>query len=159
MEEYFNYQKLLNDATLTIVKDVLKDVSQNGLHGNHHFFISFDTTIEDVKLSKKLRELFPKELTIVLQHQFEDFYITDDKFSVKLSFYGKKEMIIVPFKSITSFVDPSVGFFLTFKVSDKDNCLLKEFKQDVEENCNLNSLASEDKIIDLNKFRQKDLNK
>ena len=83
--------------------------------GEHHFFITFDTTAEDVRLSDRLRAQYPEEMTIVLQHQFWDLKVTDEAFEVGLSFGGVAERLVVPFEAIKAFADPSVQFTLQFE--------------------------------------------
>ena len=101
------YQKLVQEALLGVVRSVLKDVSENGLQGEQHFFITFRTQADGVHIPKSMKERYPDEMTIVLQHQFDDLKVEDDSFSVLLSFSGKPERLIVPFKSLLGFVDPS----------------------------------------------------
>jgi hypothetical protein len=92
----------------------LADVARNGLPGDHHFFIGFSTTAPGVRISNRLRESYPEEMTVVLQHQFWDLEVTDTGFSVSLSFNGVPERLVVPFSSIKGFLDPSVQFGLQF---------------------------------------------
>jgi len=86
--------------------------------GEHHFFITFDTTAEDVRLSPRLLAQYPEEMTVILQHQFWDLTVTEERFEVGLSFGGIAERLVVPFNSIKSFFDPSVQFGLQFEPSD-----------------------------------------
>ena len=110
-----DYDQIVEDALRLVVKKSLELVNQEGLPGNHHFYISFDSTYNGVKVPSELRVGEDNEIKIILQHQFWDLIIDDHKFSVVLSFNGKKKNISVPFNSITSFSDPSVGFSLQFK--------------------------------------------
>ncbi len=121
--DHIRYDILAQDALRGLVRQVLTDAARNGLPGEHHFFISFDTRAEGVKLSPRLREQYPEEMTVVLQHQFWDLKVGEDWFEVGLSFGGVAERLTVPFESITSFVDPSVQFqlqFQTIEASDED---------------------------------------
>jgi uncharacterized protein len=88
------------------------------LPGEHHFFITFISTAEGVKLSPRLLAQYPEEMTVILQHQFWDLVVTDDRFEVGLSFGGIPERLVVPFNSIKSFFDPSVQFHLQFDPSE-----------------------------------------
>jgi hypothetical protein len=99
------------------VRTVLIDAATKGLPGEHHFFISIDTTAEGVRISPRLRAQYPAEMTIVLQHQFWDLIVTDDTFDVGLSFNGVPERLTVPFTAIKGFFDPSVQFALQFAVN------------------------------------------
>jgi hypothetical protein len=108
-----NYPALLEEATLELVKKVLIRIENEGLSGEHHFYISFETDHPGVILSDRMKK-YPEEITIVLQNQFEDLVTRQEFFSVKLSFNGIKEVIRVPFDSLTNFVDPSEKFSLQF---------------------------------------------
>lgn len=108
-----NYEALAQDAMRGVVKSALAIAAQ-GLPGDHHFYISFDTRALGVTLSKRLRERYPKEMTIVLQHRFWDLLVSDDRFEVKLTFDGIPERIVIPFQAVKVFVDPSVRYGLQF---------------------------------------------
>ena len=97
-----------------VVRDVLQRVSREGVPGEHHFYVSFRTTDPEVRLSQRLRERYPAEMTIVLQHQFWDLDVDDDGFEVGLSFGNVPEKLVVPFASVTGFFDPAVQFGLKF---------------------------------------------
>ena len=111
MEEY---QNLVQDALLGVVRSILKEVQENGLQGEQHFFITFKTQAGGVKIPAFLKERYPEEMTIVLQHQFDDLLVEDDYFSVLLSFNGRPERLKIPFKSLLTFADPSEQFILQF---------------------------------------------
>lgn len=113
--DIIDYGKLVDEAMHVIVAKVLKIVQNKGLPGNHHFFISFITKYPGVKLSKALMNKYPREMTIVLQYQFQDLKVDNTGFSIVLSFNGVKEGIYIPFASITTFADPSVQFGLQFR--------------------------------------------
>jgi len=115
--DYIRYDILTQDALRSVVHTVLADVAAKGLPGEHHFFISIDTRAEGVGLSSRLKAQYPKEMTVVLQHQFWDMVVTDDRFEVGLSFNGVPERLVVPFRAIKGFVDPSVQFGLQFAVA------------------------------------------
>ena len=115
--DYIRYDILTQDALRSVVHTVLVDVAAKGLPGEHHFFISIDTRAEGVGLSPRLKAQYPKEMTVVLQHQFWDMVVTDDRFEVGLSFNGVPERLVVPFRAIKGFVDPSVQFGLQFAVA------------------------------------------
>jgi uncharacterized protein len=101
-----------------VLRRVLSDAAEHGLPGEHHFFITFLSTAEGVKLSPRLLAQYPEEMTVILQHQFWDLVVTEDRFEVGLSFGGIPERLVVPFGSIKSFFDPSVQFGLQFEPSD-----------------------------------------
>ena len=110
-----DYDLIVESTLRLVVKKSLELVNQEGLPGDHHFYISFDSTHKGVKVPSELKASEDNEIKIILQHQFWDLTIDDQKFSVVLSFNGKKKNISVPFNSIISFSDPSVGFSLQFK--------------------------------------------
>jgi hypothetical protein len=118
--DYIRYDILIQDAMRSVVRTVLTDAATKGLPGEHHFFISFDTTAEGVGLSTRLKAQYPKEMTVVLQHQFWDLAVTNDRFEVGLSFSGIPERLVVPFRAITSFEDRAVQFVLQFAASEEE---------------------------------------
>ena len=114
--DHIRYDSLVQEALRGMVRDVLADAAKNkGMPGEHHFFITFDTTAEGVRLSPRLLAQYPEEMTVVLQHQFWDLKVTDDAFEVGLSFGGVAERLVVPFEAIKAFADPSVQFTLQFE--------------------------------------------
>src|SRR5689334_21310492 len=113
-EPHIDYESLAQVAMRSMVRMVLARVAKTGLPGEHHFYIAFDTQAPGVSLSKRLREKYPKEMTLVLQHRFWDLIVSDDRFEVKLTFDGIPERLVVPFASIRVFIDPSVRYGLQF---------------------------------------------
>ncbi|HYS89583.1 MAG TPA: ClpXP protease specificity-enhancing factor SspB [Bradyrhizobium sp.] len=116
--DHIRYDVLARDALRGVLRRVLTDAAENGLPGDHHFFITFLSTAEGVKLSPRLLAQYPEEMTVILQHQFWDLTVTEDRFEVGLSFGGIAERLVVPFNSIKSFFDPSVQFGLQFEPAD-----------------------------------------
>ena len=116
--DHIRYDVLARDALRGVLRQVLTDAAAHGLPGEHHFFITLLSTAEGVKLSPRLLAQYPEEMTIILQHQFWDLVVTEDRFEVGLSFGGVPERLVVPFNSIKSFFDPSVQFGLQFEASD-----------------------------------------
>jgi hypothetical protein len=112
--DHIRYDVLARDALRGVLRRVLTDAAEHGLPGEHHFFITFLSTAEGVKLSPRLLAQYPEEMTVILQHQFWDLVVTEDRFEVGLSFGGVAERLVVPFNSIKSFFDPSVQFGLQF---------------------------------------------
>ncbi len=119
-QDLIRYDLLAQEALRGVVRSVLADVARNGLPGEHHFFIAFDTTAPGVRISNRLRESYPEEMTVVLQHQFWDLEVTETGFSVSLSFNGIPERLVVPYSSIKGFLDPSVQFGLQFESGEAD---------------------------------------
>jgi uncharacterized protein len=118
--DHIRYDVLARDALRGVLRRVLADAAEHGLPGEHHFFITFLSTAEGVKLSPRLLAQYPEEMTVILQHQFWDLVVTEDRFEVGLSFGGIPERLVVPFNSIKSFFDPSVQFSLQFEASDEE---------------------------------------
>src|ERR1700712_1546195 len=112
--DLIRYDLLVQDALRGVVRNVLSEAARNGLQGDHHFFITFKTNAPGLRLSNRMRERYPDEMTIILQHQFWDLAVTDHAFEVGLSFNKAPERLLVPFEAIASFVDPSVQFGLKF---------------------------------------------
>jgi hypothetical protein len=113
--DHIRYDILAQEALRGMLRTVLEDAARNGLPGEHHFFITFDTTADGVVLSDRMRAQYPQEMRVVLQHQFWDLVVTEDGFEVGLSFGGIPERLVVPFAAIKAFVDPSVEFGLQFQ--------------------------------------------
>jgi hypothetical protein len=116
--DHIRYDVLARDALRGVLRRVLADAAEHGLPGEHHFFITFLSTAEGVKLSPRLLAQYPEEMTVILQHQFWDLVVTEDRFEVGLSFGGIPERLVVPFHSIKSFFDPSVQFGLQFEPAE-----------------------------------------
>jgi hypothetical protein len=116
--DHIRYDVLARDALRGVLRRVLTDAAAHGLQGEHHFFITFLSSAEGVKLSPRLLAQYPEEMTIILQHQFWDLVVTEDRFEVGLSFGGIPERLVVPFSAIKSFFDPSVQFGLQFEPSE-----------------------------------------
>jgi hypothetical protein len=117
-KDLIRYDLLVQDALKGVVRKVLTDAGKDGLAGDHHFYISFRTDFPGVRVSNRLREKYPQEMTIVLQHQFWDLGITEHTFEVGLSFSGVPERLLIPFDALTGFFDPSVQFGLKFEAQD-----------------------------------------
>ena len=116
--DHIRYDVLARDALRGVLRRVLTDAAEHGLPGDHHFFVTFVSTADGVKLSPRLLAQYPEEMTVILQHQFWDLVVTEDRFEVGLSFGGIPERLVVPFSAIKSFFDPSVQFGLQFETSD-----------------------------------------
>ncbi|KZK83692.1 Stringent starvation protein B [Pseudovibrio sp. W64] len=127
-EDLIRYDIIIQDALRNAVRKILVEVNRAGLPGEHHFYIAFETTAPGVKISNRLRERYPKEMTIVLQHQFWDLQITEHAFEVGLSFGGVPEHLYVPFSAIKGFFDPSVQFALEFEPGKTGEELPAEFR-------------------------------
>jgi hypothetical protein len=118
--DLIRYDLLVQDALRSVVRKVLADTARNGPVGDHHFNIAFKTHAPGVVVPAGVRQRFPDEMSIILQHEFWDLVVTQDAFEVSLNFSSKPERLTVPFDSITGFTDPSVpfGFKLEPRVSE-----------------------------------------
>jgi hypothetical protein len=114
-QDLIRYDVLVQDALRGVVRKILGEVLKAGLPGQHHFYISFDTQHPGVRMSTRLRQRYPEEMTVVLQHQFWDLSVTDVAFEVGLSFSGIPERLYIPYTAIKGFFDPSVQFGLQFE--------------------------------------------
>ena len=159
--EGFDYDFLVEESLKNVVKKVLKITSETGLIGNSHFFITFNGDDPKVIVPTELKNTDNSEIKIIIQHQFWDLKTSEDHFEVTLSFSGEKKNISVPFKAITSFTDPSVGFGLQFKIEDnllKDTNLKISESLDIDKSKLSNSENTDMKsgeIVSLDEFRDK----
>jgi hypothetical protein len=120
MTDTLDYGSLMHRAMRGLIFNVLEQVRDHGLPGNHHFFITFDTTHPDVQLADWLKDRYPEEMTVVIQHWFDNLVVREDGFSITLNFGDQPEPIQIPFDAIQTFVDPSVEFGLRFENQDMD---------------------------------------
>lgn len=161
-DDLIRYDILVQDALRGVMKRILHEVSQTGLPGEHHFFITFDTLAQGVRISNRLRERYPEQMTIVLQFQFWDLKVSDHGFEIGLSFNDIAEKLIVPFAAVRGFYDPSVNFELEFDaqaVVETNEPVTLDVSQP-----NATSLSTDEKpahtdgsaqVVSLDSFRQK----
>ena len=114
-DDLMRYDQLAQHALKGVVRDALRIVERSGLPGEHHFFIAFNTTHPGVNIGERMMARYPREMTIVLQHQFWGLTVTEDRFEVELSFDNIPEKLIVPFDAVKGFLDPAVQFGLQFE--------------------------------------------
>ncbi|MEM6741667.1 MAG: ClpXP protease specificity-enhancing factor SspB [Pseudomonadota bacterium] len=120
MARRIDYGKLMHDAMRGLIRQVLADVAADGLPGEHHFFVTFDTNHAEAGLADWLRARYPDEMTIVIQHWFEDLEVREDGFSITLNFGDNPERLDIPFDALRTFVDPSVEFGLRFESQEDE---------------------------------------
>jgi len=118
-KDELGYDRIVERQLRGVAREVLVQVGSKGLPGDHHFYITFRTDFPGVSIGPGLKAQFPKEITIVLQHQFWGLEVTDEAFAVTLSFGGKHERLHVPFEALISFTDPSVKFGLQFELKNQ----------------------------------------
>lgn len=119
VENILDYPKMMERAMRGVIREALSQVVVDGLPGEHHFYITFDTQADDVEISKVLRAQHPEEMTIVLQHKYWELEVTDAGFGVSLSFGGARQHLYIPFEAVTGFADPSVNFGFKFDAADE----------------------------------------
>ena len=117
MKDILRYDKMVESAMRGVVREALAITQAKGRPGAHHFYITFRTGLPGVELPQFLRDEYPQEMTIVLEHQFWDLEVTEQAFSVTLQFRKQPQRLVIPFEAITSFADPSVKFGLQFQAA------------------------------------------
>ena len=152
MARSIDYGNLMHRAMRGLIQSVLTDVAMHGLPGAHHFFITFDTTHPDVQMADWLKERYPTEMTVVLQHWFENLNVTDEGFSVTLNFGNNPEQMVIPFDALRTFVDPSVEFGLRFETQEQDEDDEDEDEADIEVEPDPERHDAE--IVSLDQFRK-----
>ena len=120
-DNWLRYDRMVEQALRSVVRKALAEAAQRGLPGDHHFYVTFHTDRAGVGMADWLRQQYPQEMTIVLQHQFWDLKIDDERFAVTLSFGGRHERLNVPLSAVTAFADPSVKFGLQFEAGDEES--------------------------------------
>lgn len=121
MGDGIEYGSLMHEAMRGLIRNVLSQVAKDGLPGAHHFFITFDTSHPDAELADWLSDRYPTEMTVVMQHWYDNLTVTNEGFSVTLNFGDQPEPLYIPYEAIKTFVDPSVEFGLRFEAHDEDN--------------------------------------
>ena len=116
-----DYGGMMHRAMQGLIANVLRGVAEHGLPGDHHFFITFDTRDEGVEMAAWLRERYPEEMTIVVQHWFDNLVVDDEGFTITLNFGDSPEPMRIPFDALRTFVDPSVEFGLRFETQESDD--------------------------------------
>ncbi len=154
MSENLDYNTYMRRAMQNMIGDVLADVAEAGLPGDHHFYISFLTPFNGVVIPEHLRAQYPEEMTIVLQEWFEDLGVMDDRFAVTLSFHGKAEQLVIPFAAVTGFADPSVNFNLRFDASEIELDDAADDASEVELSDESASSPVDAQVIQLDSFRK-----
>jgi hypothetical protein len=153
--EGIDYAKLIDEAMHFVVKKVLSGVIKNGLPSDHHFFITFKTNAPGVMISDELKKKYPEEMTIVIQHQFYDLEVEENRFSIVLSFDHVKQNLTIPFDSLTSFVDPSVRFGLQFNAAYVENEADELENEAISKNYKEDAGKGGSNVVTLDSFRKK----
>ncbi|MCG7492657.1 SspB family protein [Thalassobius sp. Cn5-15] len=163
MSSSIDYGNLMHRAMRSLIQEVLQDVADNGLPGAHHFFITFDTNHPDAVLAEWLKERYPEEMTVVMQHWYDNLLVEDDGFHVTLNFGDQPEPLYIPFDSLRTFVDPSVEFGLRFESPEMDDLGEEDLDDDLldqDESAALEEILEEKdapkeaEVVSLDSFRK-----
>ena len=127
-EDLMRYDQLAQAALKGVVREALRKVEKTGLPGEHHFFIQFNTRYPGVSIGERLSQKYPREMTVVLQHQFFNLQVSEERFQVELSFDNIPEKLVIPFASVKGFLDPAVQFGLQFEVAASEEEVAAEPK-------------------------------
>lgn len=148
-----DYGNLMHSAMRGLIQRVLQEVADHGLPGQHHFFITFDTMHPDVEIADWLSDRYPDEMTVVMQHWFDNLNVGDEGFTVTLNFGDSPEPLYIPYDAIKTFVDPSVEFGLRFETQDdEDEVPEAEMEEDAVDPGEQTVRDAE--IVSLDKFRK-----
>ena len=154
MADEIDYGNLMHNAMRSLIQDVLAEVKNNGLPGEHHFFITFDTNHARVEMASWLKDRYPTEITVVMQHWYDDLEVREDGFSVTLNFGDTPEHLVIPYEAILTFVDPSVEFGLRFETNEEDEDT-DEQKPTVSKESNKDNTKKETgQVVSLDNFRK-----
>jgi len=154
MSDTIDYGKLMHRAMRSLIQQVLEDVEANGLPGAHHFFITFDTTHPEAQLADWLRQRYPSEMTVVMQHWYEGLDVTDEGFSITLNFGDQPEPLYIPYDAIQTFVDPSVEFGLRFESAEDEDEDDDEDPTPPEDDPSPTPPQHDAEVVSLDKFRK-----
>jgi len=156
MKSSIDYGNLMHRAMRGLIREVLEDVAKNGLPGEHHFFITYDTTHPDVEMAQWLSDRYPSDMTVVMQHWYENLDVGDDGFSVTLNFGDAPEPLYIPYDAIKTFVDPSVEFGLRFETQDDEEPPVAALpdEDDESEGDEDKSAGHDAEVVSLDSFRK-----
>ncbi|MEV8466672.1 ClpXP protease specificity-enhancing factor SspB [Fluviibacterium sp. DFM31] len=157
MSRSIDYGNLMHRAMRTLIRQVLDEVSEHGLPGEHHFFITFDTLHPDAQMADWLSDRYPEEMTIVVQHWFDNLVVDDDGFAITLNFGDRPEPLYIPYDAIRTFVDPSVEFGLRFESQDDEDDEDLEaapMAEDVEPEAEEAAGPKDAEVVSLDSFRK-----
>ena len=154
MADEIDYGKLMHNAMRSLIQDVLTEVKNNGLPGEHHFFITFDTNHTGVEMASWLKDRYPTEITVVMQHWYDDLEVHNDGFSVTLNFGDTPEHLVIPYEAILTFVDPSVEFGLRFETNEEDEDKGEDKPDDSEESNQDGTKKETGQVVSLDNVRK-----
>tara|TARA_B100000401_G_C52729736_1_gene682897 strand:+ start:110 stop:574 length:465 start_codon:yes stop_codon:yes gene_type:complete len=154
MADEIDYGNLMHNAMRSLIQDVLTEVKNNGLPGEHHFFITFDTNHAGVEMASWLKDRYPTEITVVMQHWYDDLEVKDDGFSVTLNFGDTPEHLVIPYEAILTFVDPSVEFGLRFETNEEDEDTDEQKPTVSKESIKYDTKKETGQVVSLDNFRK-----
>ncbi|WBU52542.1 SspB family protein [Paracoccus sp. SCSIO 75233] len=154
MTRAIDYGGMMHRAMQGLIAELLQDVADNGLPGEHHFFITFDTSEDGVEIADWLRERYPSEMTIVIQHWYDDLVVKADRFEITLNFGNSPERLIIPFDSLRTFVDPSVEFGLRFETQEHDEEGEEPVVEEIAEEIAEDTQKPGGEVVSLDKWRK-----
>jgi hypothetical protein len=156
-DDELDYPALIHDALVGVVREVLSKVAEDGLPGDHHFYLTFRTDHPDVVMPSGLRMRHPETMTIVLQHQFWNLSVEQEVFGVTLRFGGSKHQLTIPFEALTSFIDPGAEFGLQLGASSEESEEAPSGQSDRESVAGEPGAAPDKagKVISIDEFRKK----
>ena len=120
MQDLIGYDEIIENSMRSVIYETLKKIEKTGLPGKHYFIVTFLTRFTGVSIPKSLLEKYSEEMIIAVQHQYKNLIVENDSFKISLSFAGKYEKLVIPYKAVTSFADPSMNFALKFSMSYGD---------------------------------------
>ncbi|NCO21863.1 MAG: hypothetical protein GW905_07650 [Rhodobacterales bacterium] len=150
MSRKIDYGNLMHRAMRGLIQEVLSDVAKRGLPGDHHFFITFDTMHPDVEIADWLSDRYPDEMTVVVQHWYDNLEVTDEGFSITLNFGESPEPLYIPYDAIRTFVDPSVEFGLRFETQTPEDDETPDTSEDEPTDAALEAAQ----VVSLDSFRK-----
>jgi len=156
VSETIDYGNLMHTAMRGLIQSLLNRIAKDGLPGEHHFFITFDTMHPDVEIADWLSDRYPGEMTVVIQHWFDNLVVTDEGFSITLNFGDNPEPLYIPYDSIQTFVDPSVEFGLRFESQEEagDDPVKEAPMDEMVEEPQEDSAPKEADVVSLDQFRK-----
>ena len=154
MWEKIDYGHLMHEAMRSLIRNVLISVADQGLPGEHHFFITFDTLHPDVEMADWLSDRYPTEMTIVMQHWFDNLVVEETGFAVTLNFGDSPEPLYIPYDAIRTFVDPSVEFGLRFETQETDEIEEPETVEEAPIQVDAEQEHQDAEVVSLDKFRK-----
>ncbi len=158
MASTIDYGNLMHRAMRGLIQQVLTDVQNNGLPGEHHFFVTFDTMHPDVEIADWLSDRYPGEMTVVIQHWFDNLEVTDEGFTITLNFGDNPETLYIPYDAIKTFVDPSVEFGLRFETQEDEDAEVVDIEEapmdEMVEPEDHDDAPKEAEVVSLDQFRK-----